>query len=62
MILDNLEGAEQARSALAAVFDDPAVTELAVYNIGDGGAMAGILLAGRRQGTGAATFLIFLLD
>ncbi len=44
------------------LFDDPAVIELVVYNIGDGGAMSGILLAGRRQGSGAATFLLFLLD
>ena len=47
MILDNIDDAEQARSALSAAFDDPAVTELAVYTLGD---------------DGAATFLVFLLD
>ena len=45
-----------------AVFDDPAVTDLAVYTLGDGGAMAGILFAGRCIKTGAAMFLVFLLD
>jgi hypothetical protein len=40
MILDNLEGidAERARAGLSAAFDDSAVTELVVYNVGDGGA------------------------
>jgi hypothetical protein len=42
--------------------DDPAVTELRVFNLGDGGAMSGILVAGRRAGTADATFLVFLLD
>lgn len=51
MILDDLEGAAQARVALAAVFDEPDLTELTVYTIGDGGAMSGILLAGRRPVT-----------
>jgi hypothetical protein len=62
MILDNIEGAEKARSALAAAFDEPAVTELRVFNLGDGGAMSGLLVAGRRAATGEATLLVFLLD
>ena len=62
MILENIEGAEEARAALAAAYDDPAVTELRVFNLGDGGAMSGILVAGRRGATGEATFLVFLLD
>jgi hypothetical protein len=62
MILDNIDGAEQARTALAAAYDDPAVTELRVFNLGDGGAMSGLLVAGRRGATGEATFLLFLLD
>jgi len=62
MILDNIEGADKARAALAAAYDDPAVTELRVFNLGDGGAMSGILVAGRRGATGEATFLVFLLD
>lgn len=61
MILDVVQDAEQARVALAAAFDDPAVTEVRVFNLGDGGAMSGILVAGRRT-TGDAIFLLFLLD
>ena len=61
MILDVVENAEAARKALAAAYDDPAVTELGVYNLGDGGAMSGLLVAGRRD-AGEATFLVFLLD
>jgi hypothetical protein len=62
MILDVVENAEKAKAALAAAYDDPAVTELRVFNLGDGGAMSGILVAGRRGATGEATFLVFLLD
>jgi hypothetical protein len=62
MILDTVQDAEQARAALAAAFDDPAVTELAVYNTGDGAAMSGLLIAARRAESGEAAFLVFLLD
>jgi Asp/Glu/hydantoin racemase len=62
MILDKIDDAEGARAALAAAYDDPAVTELRVFNLGDGGAMSGLLVAGRRQATGVATFLVFLMD
>ncbi len=62
MILDAVQDAEAARAALSAAFDDPAVTELRVYNLGDGGAMSGILVAARRAATSDATFLVFLLD
>jgi hypothetical protein len=46
---------------LRILFSDPAVTELSVYRIGDGAALAGILLAARRA-AGATTILVFLLD
>ena len=62
MILDDIEGADKARTALSAVYDDPGVTELRVFNLGDGEAMSGLLVAGRRAETGEATFLVFLLD
>ena len=62
MILENIEGAEKARAALAAAYDAPAVTELRAFNLGDGGAMSGILVAGRRGESGEATFLVFLMD
>ncbi len=62
MILDVVEDADAARAALAAAYDDPAVTEMRVFNLGDGEAMSGLLVASRRQGAGEATFLVFLLD
>ena len=62
MILDNIDNAENARSALSAVYDNAATTEVRVFNLGDGGTMSGILVAGRRQATGEAILLVFLLD
>ena len=62
MLLDNIENADMAKAALSGVFDDPAVTELRVFAIGDGEAMSGILIAGRDGGSGEATFLLFLMD
>ena len=62
MILDDIAGADAARAALSAAFDDPAVTELRVFNLGDGAAMSGLLLAGRRGASGESTFLVFLMD
>jgi D-alanyl-D-alanine carboxypeptidase len=62
MILDSVQDAEKARAALAAAYDDPAVTELRVFNLGDGGAMSGILVAGRRGAAREAAFLVFLMD
>lgn len=62
MLLDVVEGAEKARVALVAAFDDPAVSELRVFNLGDGGAMSGLLVAGRRAAAGEAVFVVFLMD
>lgn len=62
MILEAVENADTARAALSAAFDDPGVTELRVFNLGDGEAMSGLLVASRRAETGDATFLVFLLD
>ena len=61
MIVEVVENAEAARKALAEAYDDPAVTELRVFSLGDGGAMSGLLVAGKRK-SGEATFLVFLLD
>jgi hypothetical protein len=61
MILDVVENAEAARHALSAAYDDAAVADLEVYTVGDGAAMSGILIAGRRE-TGEATFVVFLMD
>jgi hypothetical protein len=62
MILNGVENPDQARRALAAAADDPTVTELAAYSLGDGEAMSGILVAMRRGESGETTFLTFLLD
>jgi len=62
MILDNTEGAEAARAALSDTFDDAAVTELRAFNLGDGEAMSGLLVPGRRGSTGESTLLVFLMD
>lgn len=62
MLLDDIHGAEAARAALSAAFDDPAVTELRTFNLGDGEAMSGLLIAGRRGASGETTFLVFLMD
>ena len=56
MVLDN------DSAALAAVFDDPKLTELRIFNIGDGEAMSGLLVAGRRRDQEEAVFLVFLMD
>lgn len=61
MILDNRAGAQEARTALSAAYNDPTLTELRVFNLGDSAAMAGLLIAGRRA-TGEAILLLFLLD
>ncbi len=61
MVLDVVENAEAARQALSAAYDDAAVAELAVFSLGDGEAMSGLLVASRRD-TGEATFLVFLMD
>ena len=55
-------GDDQAKveGALRAAFDAEAVTSLDVYNIGDGGAMSGLLLAAAREGHVIA--LVTLMD
>ena len=62
MILDVVEDAAAARRALSIVFDDPQITELRVFNIGDGAAMSGLLVAGRQASSGDAVMLVFLMD
>jgi hypothetical protein len=61
-----LENGDEATTPLAVAYDDPAVTDLVVYSVGDGAAMSGILIAGRRRASGTdtdeAVFLILLLD
>lgn len=51
-----------ASDALSAVFDAPAITDLRVYTLGDGGAMSGLLIAAWSAAGEEATFLTFLMD
>jgi len=60
MIL-TVDNAVAAHHALSGAYDDATVTDLVIYTIGDGGAMSGVLVAGRRE-SGNTTLLIFLLD
>jgi hypothetical protein len=62
LILDEAADPQAAAQALGGAFDDPAVSELAVYKIGDGAQMAGLLLAARRAAEGQTVMLVFLLD
>jgi hypothetical protein len=62
MLLDAIDNPEAARAALSAAFDDPAVADLRVFNLGDGAALSGLLIAARHAADGAAIFLVFLMD
>jgi hypothetical protein len=62
LLLDAAENAVAARAALVTAFDDPAVTELRVFSLGDGAAMSGLLVAGRRAPGGDTTYVIVLMD
>lgn len=61
LLLAETENYARAQQALASVFDDPQMTDLRLYAIGDGAAMSGLLLAGGHI-TGETTILISLLD
>ena len=61
LLLAETEEHVRAQQALASVFDDPQMTDLRLYAIGDGAAMSGLLLAGCHI-TGDTTILISLLD
>jgi len=61
MILEVVKDADFGKFALSKAFDATNVTELMVFNLGDGGAMSGVLIAGRRHNN-EATFLVFLMD
>lgn len=61
LLLDETDDQTRAQQALATVFNDPQVTNLNVYAIGDGAAMSGLLLAGCRT-NGESTILLSLLD
>lgn len=62
MLLEPSSGAAAAQKALAGAFDDPAVRELRIFNLGDGEAVSGLLLAARLGRPRGALFLAFLYD
>jgi hypothetical protein len=62
LILDEAADPQAAAQALRGAFDDPTVSELAVYKIGDGAQMAGLLVTARRESGGETVMLVFLLD
>ena len=61
MILEGLQDAQAAKQALSTAYNDQDVVDLLVYTLGDGGAMSGILVVGRRS-NGEITFPVFLYD
>ena len=60
LLMEDTEAQDKIQQALAAVFDDPQVTDFHVYAIGDGAALFGLLVAGYRPN--AVTILISLID
>jgi hypothetical protein len=60
LLLSETDDQARAQQALASVFNDPQVTDLSVYAIGDGAALSGLLLAG--YCSNKVTILISLLD
>jgi hypothetical protein len=61
LLLTETDDEDRAQQALATVFNHPQVTDLRVYEIGDGAALSGLLLLGSRT-TGETTILVSLLD
>ena len=57
-----LEVPGNADAVLATAFNDPAVTEFRVFNIGDGEAVSGLLVAGQRTAENEAVFIVALMD
>ncbi len=60
-MLEGHADAATAKRVLSQAFDDPTMDVRQIYRIGDGNAMCGILIAGRRP-KGESAFLAFLLD
>ncbi|EKQ68007.1 hypothetical protein OsccyDRAFT_3546 [Leptolyngbyaceae cyanobacterium JSC-12] len=61
LLLADTDDHAKAQQVLAAVFDNPRMTNLSVYAIGDGAAMSGLLVAGYCLPS-EVTILISLLD
>lgn len=61
LLLHGRDDADAAQRALEAVYNDPAVVDLRVFTIGDGAALSGVVIAGRR-GDATEVSLVFLMD
>lgn len=61
LLLENHEAGEAARVAIRNAFDSPMVAELGVFKIGDGEAMAGLLIAAKLRDCGVVV-LALLMD
>jgi len=61
MLLNSISDSKEAQESLALAFDNADVQDLLVFDLGDGGAMSGVLIAARRQNRDAV-FLVFLMD
>jgi len=59
MLLTSPDDLKAAQTTLSETYDAATVTELVMYAIGDGSALSGLLVAGRRE-NGNVTLLIFL--
>jgi hypothetical protein len=60
--LTNREDAAELKEALAGVFDGPTMAEVAVYAIGDGEALNGVLIVGRHRTGDEVTCAYHLWD
>jgi hypothetical protein len=58
---DSVDDCETAQQLLAAAYDDPDVTDLRIYEIGDSSVMQGLLIIGYRL-NGETTAVVLLVD
>ncbi len=61
LLLDNNDHGSAAHTALANAFDEPGVTDLRVFKLGDGEVISGLLIAAQPPSEGSL-FLVFLMD
>ncbi|MDP1561108.1 MAG: hypothetical protein Q8M16_06900 [Pirellulaceae bacterium] len=61
MLLDAGPDPDRAIAALRTAFNDPGITQLKIFKIGDGGSMSGAIIAAENNAN-VRLFLIILLD
>jgi len=61
LLLDAGPDPDRAEATLRAAFNDPGISQLQIFKIGDGGAMSGVIIAAETS-TKVRYFLIILLD